>query len=159
MRTELLLPGLIALCLLGGCAGRTPLLVECGKSAERSGFSGPALIGQNYGPQMSVIPLNAVQYTDSSLTKQVAVQTMFGDRTGVDTVSVGARFVNCSDQPVALGVRTSFLDTKQRPTEAPSAWQTVFVPPKATANYSEVSIGRSTVAHYLIEIRDAAKTN
>jgi hypothetical protein len=158
MRTELLLTGFMTLCLLGGCAG-TPLVVECGKSAERSALSGPALMGQSYGPQMSAIPLNAVQYTDALLTKRVAVQTMFGDGTGMDTVSVGARFVNCSDQPVALGVRTSFLDTKQRPTEAPSAWQTVFVPPKASANYSEVSIGRSTVAHYVIEIRDAAKTN
>lgn len=158
MKTKLIALSL-TLCALSGCKTTTPLVVECGGPATRGAVSGPALLGQNYGPQMSAIPLDAVQYTDKALTQRVAVQSMFADRTETKTVAVGARFVNCTNEPVALGVRTSFLDDKQRPTETPSAWRTVFVPPKATSNYAETSIARDKVAHYLIEIRDATKTN
>ncbi len=157
MRTLSIFLGFAVVTALSGCAGTgTPLVVECKLESDRREVPGPALVGQEYGPKMSVIPLDAVQYTDKSLTRRVAVQTLSATRTETETVSVDVRFVNCTSSAVQLGVRTSFMDKKQRPTEAASSWKTVFVQPRATATYSETSVGRENVANYLIEIREAA---
>lgn len=145
--------------LISGCAitDRPRLVVECGWSPNDHPPGTPALVGKEYGVAMSPIPLDAVVFTDEKLTKRIGVQSVYADRTSADTVAVGARFVNCTDQQIHLGVRTSFMDGKQRPTEKPSIWKTVFVQPRATAIYNESSIGRSEVAHYLVEIRDGSQ--
>jgi hypothetical protein len=48
-------------------------------------------------------------------------------------------------------VRTSFMRRDQAPSEPPSAWKTVFLDPRATAIYSELSTNPNAVS-YLIEI-------
>lgn len=154
MYTIVISIGLIALAALSGCAG-PPLVVECKLESDRARGTGPALVGREYGPKMSAMPLDAVQYTDRSLIRRVAVQALWASRTEMQNVSVDARFVNCTDRTVQLGVRTSFMDERQRPTEPASGWKTVFVQPRASATYSEVSLARQKVANYLIEIRDA----
>ena len=145
--------------LISGCAvtDRPRLVVECGWSPIDHPQGTPALVGVEYGVAMSPIPLDAVLFTDKSLTKRVGIQTVYANKTPTDTVEVGARFVNCTDQTIQLGVRTSFVNAKQQSTERPSQWKSVFVQPRTTATYSESSIGRSEVAHYLVEIRDASQ--
>lgn len=150
---------LAVVALLSACATQERLVVECGGSPRNPLPGGAALTGKEYGAQMSPIPLDAVLFGDKALARKVAVQSLSATRTAGDNVAVTARVVNCSDGPVQLGIRTSFLDEEQRPTEAPSVWRTVFVQPRSTGLYSEVSLGMGEVIHYLVEIRDGAKVN
>jgi hypothetical protein len=157
MRANLVIACCASAILGMACAGKPPVVVECSGGNMGNAATGPALVGQDYGARMIPIPLDAVQYTDKSIAKRVAVQSMYAQRNDANNVSVGARFVNCSNQSVALGVRTSFMDAKQRPTEASSAWKMVYVPPKATATYDEISVDRDRVQHYLIEVRNGSQ--
>jgi hypothetical protein len=138
--------------LLTGCATKAPLVTRCSMprgGGDRAGM--PALVGLQYGEQATPIPLNSVQFSSWSAAKTLAVQRLSAARTATNTVEVAARFVSCSDQPQTVQVRTSFLDANQAATEAPSAWQTVYLQPHLTANYSERSTA-TTVQSYLIEI-------
>jgi hypothetical protein len=113
---------------------------------------GPALVA-NVPRSMTPIDLNAVQFTDKKLGKKMIVEGLFAQRTAMDGLKVMARLVNCSKEPLVVQLRSNFMDANQLPTEAASAWKTVFLSPKATAVYEENSIGRAMVASYLIELR------
>jgi hypothetical protein len=102
---------------------------------------------------MTPIDLNAVQMTDKKLTRAMLVEALFAERTEVDTLHVTARFVNCTDKPLVVKARSSFMTAAQMPTEPPSVWKTVFLPPRATGTYDETSIGGANVGAYLIELR------
>lgn len=137
---------------MAGCATpQPPLVTECKWPMKGDRSHGPALVGQEYGPQTSPIPLNSVQFSSVSASRSLAVQQLFAHRTPTQTTSVTARFISCSDSPFAVRVRTSFLDGSAAPTEPASAWQTVFLRPHLTATYAESSTSRN-VANYLIEI-------
>lgn len=142
-----------------GCATREKpaLVVECGQPPRSPPAAGPALVGEEYGVTITPIPLDAVVFNDKKLARKVAVQALWAQRTPADTVEVGARLVNCTTNPLQLGVRTSFMDSRQRPTEQISGWKAVFIQPRTTALYSEVSIDRDSVSHYLVEVRDATR--
>ena len=151
-----LLPALATLSAfvgLAGCAqipGAPPVVVQCATptAADRSG---PALVGQPYGMQMTALPLNSVQFGSNALATTLAVQNLYASRTPTDTVLVSARFVSCIDRPTSVRVRTSFVRADSAPSEAPTAWKTVFVEPRATALYTELSSTRDASA-YLIEV-------
>jgi len=137
---------------MAGCAPMEGRVVECKAPNSSPQRAGPALVGQAYGMEMSPIPLDAVQFTDAQLWERVAVQHLSAERTGGDTVRVNARLVNCTSQPTAVYVRTSFLDSRQASVEQPSAWQIVHLQPRATGAYSESS-ATTRVSNYLIEVR------
>jgi hypothetical protein len=134
-------------------AGPVAQTVQCQPArAPQPAPQGPALVQQAYGTAHTPIPANAVLFTHEGLAAHVAVQGLFAGRTEAGTVEVSARLVNCTDQPVALRARTSFLAASTAPAEPASAWQPVFLAPRATAVYQERSLGRERVASYLIEI-------
>ncbi len=140
-------------CVLGGCAtvpGSPPVVVECSLPAQ-SVRSGPALVGQSYGMAMTPLPVNSVQFGSRSASQVMAVQSLFAERSPTDTVQVVARFVSCADRATAVRVRTSFLRASLAPSEPPSAWKTVYLEPRATAVYTELSVA-TDVAHYLLEV-------
>jgi hypothetical protein len=143
---------LAAAVLLVGCAHKAPLVSRC-KMPWGGGDRGamPALVGLQYGEQATPLPLNSVQFTNWDAAKSLSIQRLAATRTPTNTVEVAARFVSCSDEPQTVRVRTSFLDANQAATEAPSAWQTVYLQPHLTANYSERSTSKDA-QHYLIEI-------
>lgn len=146
---------LAAMLVLAGCQTVVPTekrVVECRVPDPIALRKGPALVGQPYGLEMTAIPLDAVQFTNASLWEHVAVQHLSAARTPTDTVQVHARLINCTDGPIVIGVRTSFMDESQAPSEATSAWQTVHLRPRSTAQYSESSIS-TRVRHYLVEVR------
>lgn len=152
MKIRLLLAA-VALGVLGGCATDVPdAVVQCAVPKSRPGPKGPALVGHEYGMKMSPIPLDAVQFTEQAIANAVAVQALYASRTPAQTVQVTARFVNCTEKPIAVRARTSFLKSSQAPSEPQSAWQTVHLYPKATGIYTENSIGRSEVTNYLVEL-------
>jgi hypothetical protein len=165
-RPAVLLPLVAA--LLAGCQAQMPRLgaqpvaqtVQCQPPAApgagaRAADTGPALVQQAYGTAHTPIPVNAVLFTHEGLAAHVAVQALYAGRTEGGTVHVTARLVNCADQPIVLRARTSFLQPSTAPAEPASAWQNVFLPPRATALYQERSMARDTVASYLIEIAPA----
>lgn len=113
--------------------------------------AGPALVA-NVPRSMTPIDLNAVQFTDKPLTRQVLVEGLFARRTDTDTVEVTARLVNCTDKALQVQARSSFMDVTQAPTEPTSTWTQVFIPPRGTGTYRERSMGREDVKYYLIEL-------
>lgn len=114
-------------------------------------YAGPALVA-NIPRAMTQIDLNAVQFIDRRLTRDVLVEALFARRTATDTLEVTARLVNCTDVPIQIDARSSFLDAAQAPSEPTSAWSRVFLPPRATGIYRETSISRDDVQYYLIEL-------
>lgn len=136
---------------LAGCETTPKVMVECSTPVDKA-RTGPALVGVQYGMQISPIPLNSVLWTDANAVKNVALQSLFAGRTPGETVQVTARFVNCSDDSIQLRARTSFMDASQAPTEQPTIWKPVYLAPRSTGVYTELSIGRSAVSNYLIEI-------
>jgi len=148
--------GLVALAVatgLGqGCAtpNVSPVVAEC-MPPNGSVRSGPALVGQTYGMQMSPIPLDSIQFDSNRTAALVAVQQMFASRTPADTVAIQVRFLSCADAPSHIRVRTSFMRADGLPVEPPSAWRTVFLTPRALGIYSESSVSRD-VGHYIVEV-------
>lgn len=149
----------IATELSGGCAqqpaapyvpGAPPLVVECSTPYDGA-RPGPALVGQQYGMQISPLPLNSVQFDSHTTASRLAVQRIYALRTATDTIEVTARLVSCSNYPVMVRVRSSFLRTNDSPSEPTSAWREVYLSPRAIANYTEYSVARD-VNSYFIEI-------
>ena len=121
--------------------------------ARMAGSSGgPALVA-NVPSSMTPIAINAVLFTDKKLGKRMIVEGLFAQRTAMNGLRVMARLVNCSKESLVVQLRSNFMDANQLPTEAASAWKTVYLSPKATAVYEENSIGRAQVGAYLIELR------
>lgn len=155
MRGALLaLPALVLLLPAQPAAARENRVVKCStwqaREAESSG--GPALVA-NVPASMTPIDLNAVQMTDRKLTRRMVVAGLFAQRTPANTLLVTARFVNCTDKPLVVQARSSFMDASQAPSEPASIWRTVYLAPRATGTYQERSIGTRQVAAYLIELR------
>ncbi|MBX9608529.1 MAG: hypothetical protein K2Y51_20085 [Gammaproteobacteria bacterium] len=139
---------------LGGCTTelRKPV-VECSFPSQAPPPPGSALVATQYG-SISPIPLDAVQFTDHALTRQVAAQSLHARRSPTNTVELSARFINCTDAPLVLGARTNFMDGSERAVEAPSAWKNVILQPRAMGDYRESSLS-AEVEHYVIELRNA----
>lgn len=148
---------LVAISLVG-CANvpaNTPrLVVECGSVARNPSAVGPALVGEDYGPKTTPIPLDSVLFASKDLSKRIAVQSIFAARSETHTVRLTARLINCSDSAAQVSVRAHFMDRERRPTEKPSGWQAVYLQPRGLGIYDESSIASEPVAHYLLEVRD-----
>lgn len=129
-----------------------PLKCYTGRARAAGPSGGPALVA-NVPRSMTPIDLNAVLFTDKQLGKQMIIEAVFAERTPTDGLHVLSRVVNCTKQPLAVQMRTSFMDRNQFPTEKESMWKTLFVSPLATATYEEMSIGRAKVEAFLIELR------
>lgn len=132
-------------------------LLDCNmtKAHKRTPAEGPALTAIARGA-LSAIPLNAVQFIDRAITHKVVVQGLYARRSEVDTVEVIARLINCTDHPLQVEGRTAFMDAQSVPAEPASAWQRVFLPPRATGVYREISTATQDVSNFLIELREGA---
>nr|WP_314444503.1 hypothetical protein [uncultured Sphingomonas sp.] len=128
-------------------------VVRCNtaKAGKAPPYAGAALVA-NIPKSMTPIDVNAVQFTDRAMTRQVIVEGLFARRTPTNTVEVSARLVNCTDRPLQLLARSSFMDAVQYPVEAASAWTRVIIPARGTGLYREQSISQDEVGYYLIEL-------
>ncbi|MBU6166270.1 MAG: hypothetical protein KGQ52_09055 [Alphaproteobacteria bacterium] len=104
---------------------------------------------------MAPISLNSVQFTDRRLGRRLVVAGVQAVRSGHHGLIVHVRLVNCRSQPLAVQLRSHFLDAGQLPTEPASAWRTLFLSPRATAAYQESSWAGPRVAAFLVELRPA----
>jgi hypothetical protein len=147
--------GAALVALLQACAqplsGSPPVVASC-ETPTGGDRLGPALVGQPYGMAMTPLPLNSVQFGSDAASRSVAVQSLYAARTQTSTVEVSARFLSCQDKAATVLVRTSFLRANSAPAEPPSAWKSLYLEPRATAVYSELSTSIDA-AHYLIEVR------
>ncbi|PXA93121.1 hypothetical protein DMC47_22705 [Nostoc sp. 3335mG] len=128
-----------------------PLKCRIGAARRAQAPAGPALVA-NVPRAMTPVSLDAVQMNDR-VWKKVVVEGLFARRTPTDTLEVTARLVNCTKQPLAVEVRSSFLDAAQAPAEPTAVWRVVHIAPLAMATYQERSVATTNVAHYLIELR------
>lgn len=85
-----------------------------------------------------------VSVLSSDLAKIIGLQDMFVNRTPTGLASVNTSVYNCTEQDVVLSVRSRFSNERGE-SEIPSAWRTVFLPPRGTASYSEYAISNATV--------------
>jgi hypothetical protein len=150
--TLLTLTALAAAALTGCVAARKPVL-ECRFPSQAAPPPGRALVAHEYG-EISPIPLDAVQFTEPDLSKEIAVQLLQSHRTQTNTVQVTARFINCTDAVKIVGVRANFMDKNEFPLEPASGWQNVVLQPRSMGNYQDSSLSR-TAEHYVLELRDA----
>jgi hypothetical protein len=138
---------------LAGCGalpGAPPVVAQCSEP-NVSDRPGPALVGQTYGMAMTPLPLNSVQFGAMDIARSMAIQSLYASRTPTGTVQVAARLLSCADTPVVVRLRTSFLQSSTAPAEPASAWHDVFLAPRATAVYTEMSTSVDA-ATYLVEI-------
>jgi hypothetical protein len=146
------LAAMMAVCAMGCVATRKPV-VECKFPRQVAPPSGSALVAEEYGV-ISPIPLDAVQYTDQSLSKQIAVQSLQAHRTQTNTVQVTARLINCTDSPKVVGVRSNFMDRSEFALEPASVWQNLVLQPRSMGIYQESSLS-AAVQHYVVELHNA----
>jgi hypothetical protein len=139
---------------LGGCVAesRKPV-VQCTFPKQAAPKAGDALVSEEYGA-ISPVPLDAVQFTNQVLSKQIAVQSLQAHRTTTNTVQVTARLINCTDTPLVVSVRSSFMDASRFALEPATVWQNVVLQPRAMGTYQESSLSKA-VEHYVVELRDA----
>ena len=133
-------------------AENRPLKCYTGRARSAPAGSGPALVA-NVPRSLTPIELSTVLFTDKKLGKSVIVEELAARRTEVNGLNVVARFVNCTKKPITIQARANFLDAMQLPTEASSAWRTIFISPLATAVYQENSIATTKVAAFFVELR------
>lgn len=160
--THRLTPGVVAAVALSALAWPASLEAQapvrpqgrtaCNFSKANRPVPAAAVIAPINRGAFTPIPLETVQIIDKKLRKTVIAQGVEARRTETDTVEVIARILNCTNAPVQLQLRTTFLSAGQSPTEPVSSWQRIHLQPRSTGVYSEKSISAS-VAHYLIEVR------
>lgn len=137
---------------LAGCNTLPPASVVTCEAVKPSNFSGPALVGKEYGQAApNPIPLNAVLFSKPALAQLVTVQSISASRTDNGNVKIEARLVGCSARPLPLVARAHFLRANQSLAEPVSAWKSVPLQGGGISYYAETSFSRD-VGHYLIEI-------
>ena len=134
-------------------AAGTPLECDFYQQQKAQQSPGPALVSQ-VPDALSPVPLNAVQITDQKIARKIMVQGVYARRTPTSSLEVMTRMVNCTDYPQHVQLRSSFMDEQQFPVENTSAWQRVFLPPRATGVYQETSTGTFDVTYFLIELKE-----
>ena len=140
---------LLSLPVLFAACAASPV-VEC-KWPRPGAAAGDALVAQNYD-DMTPIPLDAVQFTNVGLARQVVVQQLVASRTSTQTVQVTGRLVNCTDQPLVIGSRLHFMDARQVPVEDVSVWQRIVLQPRAMAQWHAMSMSPEA-ERYVVELR------
>jgi hypothetical protein len=97
--------------------------------------------------------LSAVSVLSPELSRVIGVQEVVTSRTGTGMAAVQTTVQNCSDVDVVLSVRTRFTGDRGQ-TEPPSAWKTVFLPPRGQVVYGESAISQAT-SRVAVDIYDA----
>lgn len=95
----------------------------------------------------------AVSILSPELARIIGVEEVSTRRTATGTAAVQAQVRNCTDVDVVLLIRTRFL-AERGPSEPPSAWRTVHMPPRASAIYQESSLSPGS-GQAFIDIHDA----
>lgn len=114
----------------------------------------PAVAGcRTWDQQAGQANLGAVSVLSPELARVIGVQDVSTSRTGTGMAAVQTTVQNCSDVDVVLSVRTRFTGDRGQ-SEPPSAWKTVFLPPRGAIVYGESAISSAT-SRVAVDIYDA----
>lgn len=143
----------IKVCVWLGLLG----VVACGcRTLVREGPPTGVKVEDSGAPQ-ATIQYNTVVILDKSLQDKkakLAVETTNSRRKPNGTIEVWAVFRNRTDFPLQIEARTQFFDAEKAPSEGPTAWQRVFLPPQGVQTYKEYSTKVSEISYYYIEVRE-----
>jgi allantoicase len=134
-----------------------PLLAAC-QTPSQEGAQLGIRVDDARAPTARVI-YDQVAILDKTLQSakagKLAIESQGARRTATGTLNVIVQVRNRTDFPQVIEARTSFFDGGFAPTENPSGWNRLHLPPNGIATYQESSMGAANVAHYYVEIREA----
>lgn len=131
---------IVAAAVLAGCASTQttpPTYAGCltwDRQAQQEGLDGVAVLS----PELSRV---------------IGVREVLTSRTGTGMTAVQTTVHNCSDVDVVLSVRSRFSGERGQ-SEPPSAWKTVFLPPRGQVVYGESAVSQAT-RRIAVDIHDA----
>src|SRR5437868_12251087 len=127
------LPAALALPLLAACQSPSPEGAQLGVRVDDA-----------RAPNARVA-YDQVLILDKSLQSakagKIAIETQGTRRTATGTLNVIVQVRNRTDFPQVIEARTSFFDGGFAPTENPSGWNRIHLPPNGIGAYQENSIG------------------
>lgn len=85
---------------------------------------------------------------------KITVENHNSRPTPTGTMEVWTVVRNQTDFPLQMEARTWFFDRHEIPSEKPTAWQRVYLPPQSIGNYREFSTPEQDAHHYFVEIRE-----
>ncbi len=85
---------------------------------------------------------------------KITVEKTGTRRTPTGTLEVWTLLKNHTNFPLQVEGRTRFFDQSQAPTEGPSPWKRIHLPPKGVGTYRTFSTQTEAVDFYYIEIRE-----
>jgi len=139
-----------ALALLPGCETRPPLPCEAPASYNAQAANEAAPVPP--GPQpLGAVGRRGVRMTDG-LTNLVYVEEVRAGRRPNGAAEASVRLLNCSATPVQLEGATQFFDAGGAQAEPPSVWKRVFLTPRTSRDYTELSTGRAA-GSFFVDIR------
>lgn len=125
------------------------LLAGCATQSTPPAFTGCTTWDQQAGQAN----LAAVSVLSPELSRVIGVREVLTSRTGSGMAAVQTAVQNCTDVDVVLIMRTRFSGDRGQ-SEPPSAWKTVFLPPRGNAVYGESAISQAT-SRVSVDIHDA----
>jgi hypothetical protein len=105
----------------------------------------------------ATIQYNTVVILDKSLQgnkAKLAVENTNSRRTQSGTLEVWAVIRNRTDFQLQIEARAQFFNAEQTPSEGPTAWQRIFLPPQSVQTYREYSTKINEISYYYIEVRE-----
>jgi hypothetical protein len=101
---------------------------------------------------------NNVRFLEAGLDQAVTVRALDAAPIAAGELMVTVQFLNCTDQRIVLGARTSFLDSRRLPVGAASAWQRIHLAPRATALYVERTLDGEGATKFFVEVRNDGRS-
>lgn len=148
------LKGLVSVLL----AGSALLLSGCNQQMIREGAAPGVRVDDASAPYARP-QMNTVVILDPALQQingpgKIAVESTGARRTPTGTLEVWALLRNRTDYPLQVEGRTNFFDADQAPTDLPTAWKRIYLPPRSIAKYSGASVGVQGITYYMVELRE-----
>ncbi|WP_439594629.1 DUF1425 domain-containing protein [Falsiroseomonas sp.] len=142
-----------ALLGLAACANQPPPPPQI---CEAPAFhNAEAALGRGTAPAFpqsaTAIDRRGVRMVDDA-NNLVHVEELRSGRRPNGSVEVAVRLLNCSAFPVQIEGAIQFLDAAGAQTEPPSVWKRVFLPPRSSRDFSEISTNARAAA-FTIDIR------
>lgn len=84
---------------------------------------------------------------------KIAIENTNSRRTPTGTLEVMVVVRNRTDFPLQIEGRTQFFDENEFPSDGPTAWRRIFLPPNGVGSYREFSSKARGINYYYVELR------
>lgn len=145
--------------LLSGCGATVKPQPQCDFYAYNRNLTlaqqGPQSLVPQVPGSITEMPLNYANIADKGITNKVLVQATSAQRNADGSMRVFARLINCTDHPLQVEGRTTFLSEAQTETEPATAWTRIILSPHTYQSYATSSTNPNA-SLYLIELREGS---